>query len=178
MRDPLLALGCRDPVEQIKEIKARDPQRQRVAELFELWWEHHGDAPTKASEIADELKGAIDPQGRGRQFIAKAVEDLAGTRQAGFVLTRAKGAGRKAVATYALRKALTQGDGAGRHPPMPPIPMRRKREQQNQCRPRVRGMATPRGWVRLHRPSIPWACPVEMAPIAMQIQWGPGSLRL
>jgi putative DNA primase/helicase len=122
VRDPLLALGCRDPVEQIKEIKARDPQRQRVAELFELWWENHGDAPTKASEIADELKVAIDPQGRGRQFIAKAVEDLAGTRQAGFVLTRAKGAGRKAVATYALKKALTQGDGAGRHPPCPPYP--------------------------------------------------------
>ena len=27
------------------------PQRQKVAELYELWWEHHGDAPTKASEL-------------------------------------------------------------------------------------------------------------------------------
>ena len=49
--DPLLALGCQDPVAQIREIKARDPQRQKVAELYELWWEHHGDAPTKASEL-------------------------------------------------------------------------------------------------------------------------------
>jgi len=120
VRDPLLALGCQDPVAQIREIKARDPQRQKVAELYELWWEHHGDAPTKASELAEEVKAAIDPQGRGRQFIAKAVEDLAGTRQSGFVLTREKGAGRKAVATYALKKVVPQGDGLARHPPHPP----------------------------------------------------------
>jgi hypothetical protein len=124
VRDPLLALGCQDPVAQIREIKARDPHRWKVAELYELWWEHHGDAPTKASELADEVKAAIDPQSRGRQFIAKAVEDLAGTRQSGFVLTRQKGEGRKAVATYALKKVSvsTQGDGLGSHPPHPPHP--------------------------------------------------------
>jgi hypothetical protein len=118
VRDPLLALGCQDPVAQIREIKARDPHRQRVAEVYEHWWEHHGNAPTKASELADEAKVAIDPQGRGRQFIAKAVEDLAGTRQSGFVLTRQKGEGRKAVATYALKKVMPQG-GLGIHPPHP-----------------------------------------------------------
>jgi hypothetical protein len=116
VRDPLLALGCQDPVAQIREIKAKDPHRQKVAELYELWWEHHGDAPTKASQLAEEMKAAIDPQGRGRQFIAKAVEDLTGTRQSGFVLTRQKGEGRKAVATYALKKVSAQGDGMG-HPP-------------------------------------------------------------
>jgi hypothetical protein len=119
-RDPLLALGCQDPVAQIREIKARDPHRQKVAEIYELWWEHHGDAPTKASELAEEVKAAIDPQGRGRQFIAKAVEDLAGTRQSGFVLTRQKGEGRKAVATYALKKVSSQGDSPGTHPRHPP----------------------------------------------------------
>jgi putative DNA primase/helicase len=122
VRDPLLALGCQDPVAQIREIKARDPHRQKVAEIYELWWDHHGDASTKASELAEEVKAAIDSQGRGRQFIAKAVEDLAGTRQSGFVLTRQKGEGRKAVATYALKKVSPQGDGLGRHPPHPPHP--------------------------------------------------------
>jgi len=117
VRDPLLALGCQDPVAQIREIKARDPHRQKVAELYELWWEHHGEVPTKASELADGVKVAIDPQGRGRQFIAKAVEDLAGTRQSGFVLTRQKGEGRKAVATYALKKVMPEGDRPGGHPP-------------------------------------------------------------
>jgi hypothetical protein len=96
VRDPLLALDCQDPVAQIREIKARDPHRQKVTELYELWWEHHGDVPTKASELAEEVKAAIDLQGRGRQFIAKFVEDLAGTRQSGFVLNRQKGEGRKA----------------------------------------------------------------------------------
>jgi putative DNA primase/helicase len=120
VRDPLLALGCQDPVAQIREIKARDPHRQKVAEFYELWWKHHGDAPTKASELAEEVKAAIDPQGRGRQFIAKAVEDLSGTRQSGFVLTRQKGEGRKAVATYALKKVAPRDDGLGRHPPRPP----------------------------------------------------------
>src|SRR5215510_7240075 len=122
VRDPLLALGCRDPVAQIREIKARDPRRQKVAEIFEMWWEHHGDAPTKASELADEVKAAIDPQGRGRQFIVKAIEDLAGTRQSGFVLTRQKGEGRKAVATYQLKKVAPKGEGLGSHPPHPPHP--------------------------------------------------------
>jgi hypothetical protein len=69
------------------------------------------------------VKAAIDPQGRGRQFIAKAVEDLAGTRQSGFVLTRQKGEGRKAVATYALKETPSKdtppGNGEG-HTPHPP----------------------------------------------------------
>ena len=41
-RDPLLTLGCRDPVERIEALKANDPRRQRIAELFQVWWEHHG----------------------------------------------------------------------------------------------------------------------------------------
>jgi hypothetical protein len=114
VRDPLLALGCQDPVAQIKEIKAKDPKRQKVAEIYELWWANHAATPTRASELAEEVKAAIDPQDRGRQFITRAVEDLTGTRQSGFVLTRQKGEGRKAVATYAL-KQTTDSDGAKTH---------------------------------------------------------------
>ena len=47
-RDPLFALGCRDPVERIQVLKANDPRRQRIAELFQVWWEHHGATPVKA----------------------------------------------------------------------------------------------------------------------------------
>ena len=47
----IASVGLSGPVAQIREIKARDPQCQKVAELYELWWEHHGDAPTKASEL-------------------------------------------------------------------------------------------------------------------------------
>jgi hypothetical protein len=45
VRDPLLALGCRDPVERIDTVKANDPQRRHVADLFEAWWSHHGGTP-------------------------------------------------------------------------------------------------------------------------------------
>lgn len=53
MRDPLLTLGCRDPVERIEALKANDPYRQRIAEFFKTWWEAHGDKPIKASELAE-----------------------------------------------------------------------------------------------------------------------------
>lgn len=45
VRDPLLALDCPDPVTRIREIKERDPERQRVSELFAAWWEAHHDIP-------------------------------------------------------------------------------------------------------------------------------------
>ena len=41
VRDPLLALGCKDPVARLSEIKARDPERQRVIELFNVWFDKH-----------------------------------------------------------------------------------------------------------------------------------------
>ena len=40
-RDPLLALGCKDPVARITDIKAADPNRMAVIEVFELWKNHH-----------------------------------------------------------------------------------------------------------------------------------------
>ena len=43
-RDPLLALGIRDPVDRIAEIKAADPKRRELIAIFEQWWAAHGDA--------------------------------------------------------------------------------------------------------------------------------------
>jgi hypothetical protein len=40
------------------------------------------------------VKQALDPQGRGRQHLASQLEKLAGTRMAGFVLTRQMPAGK------------------------------------------------------------------------------------
>jgi hypothetical protein len=101
-RDPLIALGCQDPVERIEVLKARDPRRQRIAELFQLWWEHHGARPVKANELAEPVKAAADPQGRGRQYLATFIAGLAGTHAAGFVLNRQEAAGKWTAATYAL----------------------------------------------------------------------------
>jgi hypothetical protein len=104
VRDPLLALGCRDPVERMSEVKARDPFRQTIGALFAAWWKHHGCSPQTAHQLDIEVQRTIDPQGRGRQYVAAQLEKLDGTRLAGFVLTRQRGPSFYAVATYALQE--------------------------------------------------------------------------
>ena len=104
VRDPLLALGCRDPVERIAETKQRDTRRQSICDLFDIWWNRHGDRPVAASALHDALRTAIDPQERGRQFVASQLNKLAGTRMAGFVLARQQSAGKWGYATYALNR--------------------------------------------------------------------------
>jgi hypothetical protein len=83
-----LALGCKDPVARVNEIKARDPERQRVVELFTTWWECHANNPVKASELALEVQEIAEPSKRGRRYLARAIGNLAGTRQGGFLLER------------------------------------------------------------------------------------------
>ena len=101
-RDPLLALGCRDPVERLSETKARDPMRQMIGALFAAWDKHHGSSPQTAHGLDAEVQKIIDPNGRGRQFVAAQLEKLAGARFAGFVLTHHKGPNPREAATYAL----------------------------------------------------------------------------
>jgi hypothetical protein len=130
VRDPLLALGCRDPIERVEQVKAADPNRQRIAELFRTWCGHHGDAPVKAAELAETVRQIIDPQGRGRQYVAARLGGLAGTRCAGFVLTRQEAAGEWGAATYAVCRAAPAAtddvqhhrDHREQHDPMPPMP--------------------------------------------------------
>jgi hypothetical protein len=59
-RDPLIALGTRDPVDRIAEIKAADPRRRALADFFDVWRTVHGDAVVKASEVAIEVQAHID----------------------------------------------------------------------------------------------------------------------
>jgi hypothetical protein len=103
VRDPLVALGCQDPAERVSEAKERDGRRQAIAELFTIWWGRHQDKPVAVRELHDDVKQAADPQGRGRQHLASQLEKLAGTRMAGFVLTRQAPAGKWGAATYALK---------------------------------------------------------------------------
>jgi hypothetical protein len=114
-RDPLLTLGCRDPVERVERLKSRDPQRQRIAEFFTIWWAQHKSTPVTANDLAHQVKAIIDPQGRGRQYLAVAVMRLAGTRAAGFVLSRQESAGIWTPATYALMQDVTD-DRSGHQP--------------------------------------------------------------
>jgi putative DNA primase/helicase len=90
-RDPLLALGCPDPVNRVRQLKERDPARQLVIELFAAWWEAHQDKPIRVADLAPEVRDIADPNQRGRQYLARAIENLVGTRQGGFTLGRAPG---------------------------------------------------------------------------------------
>jgi hypothetical protein len=104
VRDPLLALGCHDPAARVSEAKQRDSRRQVVADTFAVWWANHDDQPRTVRGLHEDVIKSIDPQGRGRQYLASQLEKLAGTRAAGFVLSRQASAGRWGAATYALKK--------------------------------------------------------------------------
>jgi hypothetical protein len=102
VRDPLLALGCQDPVERVSATKQRDTSRQAVVELFHEWWERHGDRPVRISEIHPDVQNAGELYKQSRQFVSSYLEKLAGTRMAGFVLTRQEPVGTWGRATYRL----------------------------------------------------------------------------
>jgi hypothetical protein len=107
VRDPLLTLGCADPVERISEAKGKDQRRRRAVEILSTWWGKHQSTPVKASKIHEDVRAVIDPQSRGRQFVAKVVENLVGTQVGGLAMTVQRGAGRWAVATYAVLQTRT-----------------------------------------------------------------------
>ncbi len=131
VRDPLLALGCRDPAERVAEAKERDTRRQVIAELFALWSKRHGDRPVALRNLDDDVCRVIDPQGRGRQYQSSQLVKLTGTRMVGHILTRQPAAGRWGAATYALVLADESNehrDHRGQQsdddpmPPMAPMP--------------------------------------------------------
>jgi hypothetical protein len=87
-RDPLLALGCADPVARITELKASDPKRLAKAEVFQTWWEHHSNDWITANDLNEAVKALLvpDPKKRNRQAVESRVRKLDGTRLAGFHL--------------------------------------------------------------------------------------------
>jgi hypothetical protein len=105
VRDPLLALGCLDPVERIGESKWLDTRRQAIADLFAIWWKRHRDRAIPIRSLHYDVKAVADPHGRGRQYLASAVGKLAGTRLNGFVLTRQTASGKWGAATFALHSS-------------------------------------------------------------------------
>jgi len=115
VRDPLMALGCLDPVLRIKEIKAADPRRRETVEFFRVWWDHHGDHPVKAADLSEAVRVLADPHGRGRQYLVARLGKLLDTRMAGFMLTRQEAAGQWGVATYALMRTNSRPIGSREH---------------------------------------------------------------
>lgn len=105
VRDPLVALGCQDPVARIGETKSRDPRRAELAELFQIWLHHHGHSSVAARDLDERVRELIAPVNSSRQYIARKLESLSGTRAAGLILVRQLPAGRHGVAAYAMKNA-------------------------------------------------------------------------
>ena len=95
-RDPLLTLGCPDPVPRLHQEKDRDPERGAIKDVFASWWEHHQDNWVRVSDLNEAVKPAIcaldgaDPTRaiQNRQYIARRVVELDGTEIAEFKLNR------------------------------------------------------------------------------------------
>lgn len=132
-RDPLLALGCADPVARLADAKLNDPRRRAVAELFQAWHAAHGDRAVTVAELDDKARALADPDGRGRQYLAARVRNLAGTRLAGFVLVHEAPDGKWSADRYRLERVANAPEpsgigGHGEHrgaeggvPPMTPM---------------------------------------------------------
>jgi len=94
VRDPLVALGCEDPVSvaKITKHKTSDPTRLETVEILQAWWEHHGKDEVTANELHEAVKALLVPDAkkRSRQAVASLVAKLDGTRLAGFHLTSDK----------------------------------------------------------------------------------------
>jgi hypothetical protein len=72
-----------------------------------------GDLPMAASQLHDDVITVADPQKRGRQYLTSYLARLAGTRMAGFVLTRQEAIGKWGKATYALKRTSQDGNHRG-----------------------------------------------------------------
>lgn len=102
VRDPLLTLGCTDPVTRVSDAKSKDGRRVHTVEILAAWFDCYGSRPTKAADIGETVLRIIDPQGKGRQFVAAVINNLVGTHAGGFKLTSQRSFGKWAVTTYAV----------------------------------------------------------------------------
>ncbi|GLR85846.1 hypothetical protein [Bradyrhizobium iriomotense] len=95
IRDPLLALGCKDPALRIEELKRTDPERDAKITIFREWWrasQRAGDGlqtvPVTVHGLDAGVCTIIDPN-YGANKRRKVAHDLArwrGVRVGGFVL--------------------------------------------------------------------------------------------
>jgi hypothetical protein len=94
-RDPLLTLGCKDPVARGDEIRAKDPVRRAIVETYEMWWLKHQNGWVRAAELAPEVIETIDQNATrridgslayNRQRVTRWLASHTGTRIGGYVL--------------------------------------------------------------------------------------------
>lgn len=127
VRDPLLTLGCADPVQRSRDAKAADPRRRQVMDLYDAWNAKYGALAMASKNLDDDVRAIIDPAGRGRQFVASALDKLTGTRSGGFVLERHKGDSKWGTTRYVLMvadQAMVDARAEARRKEEPAAPQR------------------------------------------------------
>jgi hypothetical protein len=100
-RDPLLALGCVDPVQRAADIKSEDPLRQGIFEFLQAWHAHHGSKPIKLRDLDHMVSQLIHGS---RQKLATLVRDLDGVRVGGFVMSISKSKSNWGAADYTVHR--------------------------------------------------------------------------
>jgi hypothetical protein len=100
-RDPLIALGCVDPVRRIAEMKAQDPQRQRISNIFQAWFACHGAIPVRFGELNPHVSCLF--QGNRQTRVMK-LQELNNARADGFVFEVVKPKGRWSAQKYMVRR--------------------------------------------------------------------------
>src|SRR5262245_18985606 len=89
VRDPLIPLGCHDPVERVETTKANDADRLYTLGIFEAWEESFGDREKTCTEARanEKVKEAIEGgQQLTRQKFASRLSGLIGVRLGGYVM--------------------------------------------------------------------------------------------
>src|SRR6266536_743184 len=106
-RDPLLALGCQDPVKQIRRAKEYDPTRMNIDDCFTTWSEAHGDAWVTADKLDERVRSRLPGIGANapRQAIVTSIRRMTGTRVGGRVLEMFDPAGKWSGSKYRVRKS-------------------------------------------------------------------------
>jgi len=147
-RDPLLALGCHDPVTEIAKMKTSDPIRLETVEIFQAWWEHHKDGAVIANDLDHAVKVLLVPKAKepSRQAVASRVANLDGTRLAGFHLTSNKeNRGRWTTISYKLEFTEPKSEQATEEPEpdFGPEPSPQDPPPRQQSPPQEKPKATP-----------------------------------
>jgi len=106
VRDPLIELGCQDPVIAIKKAKESDPARQEISELFTLWNRHHGEEAVAVKNVHEDILAILNPHKQKTQFVTRALQKMNGTRHAGFVFREARRGGVHSRARFILQQTL------------------------------------------------------------------------
>ena len=108
----------RDPVDRVAEIKANDPRRRALIEIFDVWFAAHGENYVKATELDPAVLEVIDTGAArkadgslqySRQRVAGFLSRTKGTRVGGYGLATAQiGPPSKEVTQYKLTRAAQQ----------------------------------------------------------------------